>query len=109
MKSPVYIAINIILLLLFIVGEILGLTLLNNDGDLTLLIRVISRGILGLLMVYNSLYLLLTSRWSFLTVNATPKQRLLCGAALGIVGLWGLITTILGYGTNGDPRLIWWK
>lgn len=108
-KNNRIIAINVIAIILFIVCEFLSYTILSNPEYLRLLCRVISRGIFGLWCIYNALYLLFTSKWSFLCLNSTPKQRLICGVILGLLGLLGLITALLGYGTNGDPRLIWWE
>lgn len=104
-----YVVINIVVIILFIVCEVISCTILSSPEHYKLLCRVIARGLLGLLLIYNSLYLLFTSKWSFLCLKSTPKQRLICGIVLGLAGLIGLITAILGYGTNGDPRFIWWK
>lgn len=108
-KNLSYIVVNVVIVIVFVVFEILSSTILSSPEHYKLLCRVIARGLLGTLFIYNSLYLLLTSKWSFLCTNATPKQRLICGIVLGLGGLVGLITAILGYGTNGDPRFIWWK
>jgi len=89
--------------------EIIGYTVLRTNLDFSLFCRVISRGIFGLLLLYNAIYLIFTSKWSFLWISATSKQRLICGVLLGLVGLVEVVTAFLGYGTNGDPRLIWWK
>ena len=107
--KSIYISINIIIAVIFVVLEILGLTIFNDNFDNSLLCRVMSRGTLGLIIIYNSLYLLITSKWSFICLKSSKKQRIFCGVVLGLVGAGLLITALLGYGTNGDPRLIWWK
>ena len=103
-----YITINIISIVLYIISLGLSYTVFRNVGDIKLLCRVISRGILCLLIIYNSLYLLFTPKWSFLCLKCSPKRRLIVGIVLGFAGLMGLVTAILGYGINGDPTFIWW-
>lgn len=107
--NAIYILSNILVVLLFLIVEILGYTIFGNNGNTTLLFSVIARVLFGGLIIFNAIYLIFTSKWSFLCINATPKKRLIFGILLGLVGLFGLITALLGYGTNGDPRLIWWN
>jgi small-conductance mechanosensitive channel len=109
--SKVYLVINIILITLFVALEILSLTLLRNPLETKLLARVISRGVFGIAILYNSAYLLLTKKYSPLLKASEQKknQRVIIGILLGIVGFGMVLTAFLGYGTNGDPRLIWWE
>ncbi len=55
------------------------------------------------------MYLLLSDGRSFLTIKASKKERLIGGILLGIFGLICVITSLLGYGLNGDPRIMLWK
>lgn len=107
-KNPIYIVIHVIALVLFLLCEIASYTIFHNPENIRLLFRVIARGLLGVMCVYNAFYLLCTTQWSFLCKKATLKKRRIYGVILGIVGLLTIITAFLGYGTNGDPRLIWW-
>lgn len=100
---------NIIFVAIFIILEVISYTILRNAGDTKLLFRVLSRGVFGVCCIYNSLYELFTTKWSFLCLNATPKQRRFSGILLGIVGLLTVLTAIMGYGTNGGPVLTWWE
>jgi Na+-driven multidrug efflux pump len=107
--NRIYTSINIIGAILFILFEILSMTIFNNGSEFKLLLRVLSRGVLSVLFIFNACYLLLTNRWSFLSIGITHKKRIFIGTLIGLVGLGLFITALLGYGTNGDPRLLWWK
>lgn len=110
-KKPgkIYLMINIILVILFVALEVLSITYLNNPLETKLLARVIARGCMGLLALYNSIYMFFSENSFLLRKNISQKQRVISGILLGIVGFIMILTAFLGYGTNGDPRLIWWK
>lgn len=105
-KGKIYLFINVFMLIMVILSLVISIGL---SGDTKYLMRVFFRGLFGLLILFNSMYLILTNRWSFLTINASKKKRLICGIVLGIVGLICIITSLLGYGLNGDPRILLWK
>ena len=104
-KSKIYLFMNVFLFIMLILILVISIGL---SGNTKYLLRVIFRGFLGLLMIYNSIYLLLTNGWSFLTIKASKKERLIFGILLGIVGLICVITSLLGYGLNGNPRIMLW-
>jgi tryptophan-rich sensory protein len=101
--------ISVILITLFILMNILSYTIFSDTSETKLLFRMMARGIFGLALIYNSIYLLITDKQSFLVRNSTPMQRKLCGTLIGLVGIGMVLTALLGYGINGDPRFIWWK
>ena len=105
-KRKIYIFVNVFMLILVILFLVISIGL---SGDSKYIMRVLFRGFLGLLILINSLYLLLTNGWSFLTIKASKKERLICGILLGVAGLICIITSLLGYGLNGDPRILLWK
>lgn len=106
-RSSAHIAVNVALVVAFALSIAFSCMPGAGIADKRLFLRVLARGALGLLLVYDSLYLLFTSKWSFLCINATIKQRRVAGVLLGLIGMYGLITAILGYGMNGDPRWNW--
>jgi uncharacterized membrane protein len=108
-NNSIYIIIHVIALVLIVLCEIASYTIFSTPNNLRLLFRVISRGIIGLICIYNAFYLLCTTKLSFLCLKSNSKRRHMYGIILGVVGLIALVTAFLGYGTNGDPRLIWWK
>ncbi|MFZ5353515.1 MAG: hypothetical protein ACOZCL_12455 [Bacillota bacterium] len=71
------------------------------------LIGVLFRGVISILILYNSLYLLFTNKPSFIARNIVVKDRRLAGILLFAVGMLGLVTAIMGYGINGFPLLDW--
>lgn len=99
--------VNIVMLTAFAVLEILGLIL--PSARVCLIFRVLSRGILGLTILFNGYLITFTNRWTFLVKNSSRSVRLAIGILLLFVGLYGFVTALLGYGTSGDPRLLWWK
>ncbi|HWT73579.1 MAG TPA: hypothetical protein VN258_02515 [Mobilitalea sp.] len=103
------IIINIIMFCLFVLIDLLSYTVFYDTGNAKYFFRMIARGIFGALLFYDSMFLLLTTRQSFLCKNATVSKRKLCGILIGIVGAIMIITAFLGYGRNGDPRYIWWE
>lgn len=108
-KLKINYVVSAIMVISFILLELVSIIALQDNDDTKLLLRVIARGIFGLLMFYNSLHLLFTNAGSILGKNLTLKQRRLSGILIGIVGLIMIVTAFLGYGTNGDPRYYWWK
>lgn len=105
-KKKFYMFVNIFLLVLVILLVVISFGL---QGDSKYKMRVLFRGFLGILILYNSAYLLFTNNWSFITKKNSKKERLAAGVLLGFVGLFGVVTAILGYGLNGDPRVILWR
>lgn len=105
-KRKFYVSLNVFI---FIWALMFLLVSFGSSGDFKFMLRVFFRGLLGLLILYNSMYLLLTNQWSFLTIKASKKERLIGGIVLGITGLICVITSLLGYGLNGDPRVMLWK
>jgi UPF0716 family protein affecting phage T7 exclusion len=108
-KMAGYIVINILSVILFIVLELIGIIAFQDGDETKLAFRVIARGVFGILLLYNSGYMLFTKKPTFLNSNGSPKQRLLATILIGIVGLVMVITALLGYGTNGDPVYRWWE
>jgi formate-dependent nitrite reductase membrane component NrfD len=108
-KMAGYIVINILFILLFIVLELIGIFAYTDGSETRLAFRVIGRGVLGVLLVFNSSFMLITRKTTFLNSKVSPKQRLLSSVLLGIVGLGMIITALMGYGINGDPILKWWE
>jgi hypothetical protein len=101
------IIISIALTAIVLLLELLALTVFPTNGHLVC--RVLSRGVLGFLVTYNGCYLTFTKHWSFLCRNATNKRRRVCGIILLIVGFIAVVTALMGFGSNGDPRLKWWE
>lgn len=99
----------IILVIIIIVLETLSCTIYRTPIETRLLLRVISRGVFGILAFDISFLYLFTSNQSFFTKNKTASQRKIGGILVGFIGIILIVTALLGYGTNGDPRLIWWK
>lgn len=108
-KVSIIVMISIILFLLIVILEVLSSTLFSEPQTSKLLCRMISRGLFGILFLYHSIYLMFTNKQYFLSKNLTGKHRRLCGFLICIVSLGLIITAFLGYGTNGDPRYLWWK
>ena len=104
-KNKVYLFVNVFVFIMLIL--ILAISI-GISGDAKYWMRVIFRGSLGLLLLFNSMYLILTNGWSFLTIKSSKKERLIGGIIIGIVGLICVITSLLGYGLNGDPRIMLW-
>ena len=104
--SKIYLFINVFVFIMLILVLVISI---GVSGDAKYLMRVYFRGFLGLLLLYNSMYLLLSDGRSFLTIKASKKERLIGGILLGIFGLICVITSLLGYGLNGDPRIMLWK
>lgn len=71
------------------------------------LLGVIFRGLLSLLLIYNSLYLIFTDKPSFITRKEPEKNRRIGGVILLVVGLFAFITVLMGYGLNGYPPIDW--
>lgn len=104
-----HIGINIIFAGLFVIFIVFSYIMFNTTLNDRLLLRVASRGLFGVLLIYDSVYLIFTNKWSFLSINISRKQRIFSGFMLGMVGIIMLITAFLGFGINGDPRLFWWR
>lgn len=100
--------INVCFVVLFLLLDILSYSI-AEIGDLNFLLRVFSRGVFGIMLLTNAVYLLLPPKPTYYTVDMKHQHRIFCGISLGIVGLVMLITAALGYGTNGDPVLKWWQ
>lgn len=108
-KISICTLVNILAAIIFFVLQILSATLFRSQFVNGLICRVLARGVFGLLLLYNGAYLLFTERTGFIWYSVKPRQRLLGGVALGIAGLYLLITALMGHGVNGDPTLIWWR
>ncbi len=108
-KVPGNILLNILFVVLFILLELVGVIIDFNRDETRLLIRVIARGVFGILILYNSAHLLFTKNPSFIDSSGSTKKRIFVGILLGFVGLITVITAFLGYGVNGDPVLRWWE
>ena len=76
-------------------------------NDQKIFVGVLFRGVFSLLILYNALYVLLTKRPSFLVKKGKENQRKILGIILLLVGIFGFITTLLGYGINGYPLFDW--
>lgn len=70
-------------------------------------IGVLERLTLALMVIYNSLYLVLTNKPNFMYKDGAHKNRKLVGFLLLVVGLFGFITALMGYGINGYPLFDW--
>lgn len=71
------------------------------------LIGVLFRGAFTLLIIYNSLYTIFTDKLSFVIRKGQEKHRKLIGIILLVVGIFGFVTVLMGYGINGYPLLDW--
>lgn len=107
--SKSYIIMNIIFVVIFFVLEVIALLFFKDAYQFKLLFKVIARGEFGIMLLYNSYYHLFTAGQSILDPKQSKRQRLVTGILLAVVGFGMLITALLGYGTNGDPRLYWWR
>ncbi|MDF2540742.1 MAG: hypothetical protein K0S47_460 [Herbinix sp.] len=107
-KNYALIIVNCIAIALFIICEVISSTIYKDTELLKLLFRVLSRGLLGINFIYSSYYILFSKKSSLLD-SRNQKARWVSGLLIGLVGIGMIITAILGYGVNGDPRLIWWK
>ena len=107
--KKMHITINVLMTVVMIVLVVLSTILFGHEDENRYALRVITRGVLGILLIYDALYLLLTDKWSFLSMKASRKQRLFGGVLIGIVGFGCVITTFLGYGINGDPLYFFMK
>lgn len=108
-KIPICTLVNIIIAIIFFVLEILSVTLFRDQIVNAIICRVVSRGVLGLLLVYNAGYLLFTQGSGFMWFHIKSRQRFFTGIILGIAGLGLVVSALMGHGTNGDPTLIWWR
>ncbi|MDF2537397.1 MAG: hypothetical protein K0S76_418 [Herbinix sp.] len=107
--SRTFILINVLMGIIVLAMGVLSIITPSDPIKTKLLIRVLLRGMISLLTLYNSIYLLFTKKYTPLAKDVSTKQRYFAGILLGIVGLIMLLTAFLGYGINGDPRLIWWE
>lgn len=55
----------------------------------------------------NALYTLLTDKPSVLSKSGPVKDRRIMSGILLAVGLFTIVTVLLGYGLNGYPLLDW--
>jgi|GEM_PF-5780034 hypothetical protein len=101
--------VSAILLGAFIICELLSYTVLKNTVPTKYLLRMVARGSAGVLAIYHGLLMYFKKKKYYLTSNTTPSQNRFAGAALAILGAALLLTAFLGYGTNGDPRYLWWQ
>jgi uncharacterized membrane protein YfcA len=72
-----------------------------------ILIGVLFRGAFSLLILYNAIYVIFTNSPSFMVRKGKEKYRKIFGVILLLVGIFGFVTTLLGYGINGYPLLNW--
>lgn len=101
--------INIVMIAVIVLLDVLSTVLFGHENENRYLLRIISRGVMGVLLVYDSIYLLMADRWTLFSIKASSKQRLIGAILIGIVGIGCVITAFLGYGINGDPRYNLWK
>ena len=101
--------VSVILLASFIILGTLSYTVLKDITPAKYAVRVIARGLIGILSCYHAFLMLFTSKKYYLTKNSNRKQNRFSGILLGFVGLGMVLTAIAGYGINGDPRLFWWQ
>lgn len=102
-KWNINIAINILGSTLCIILVILIFVLPQEK----VLLGVFLRGGFSFLIIYNALYFIFSDKPSFLLRKGQEKHRKLGGVLLLIVGLFGFITFLMGYGINGYPLLDW--
>jgi len=101
--------VSTILLASFVILGILSYTALKDTTPAKYAVRVIARGLIGVLACYHSYLMLFTRKKYYLTKNSNRKQNRFSGILLGFVGLGMVLTALAGYGINGDPRLFWWQ
>ena len=89
-----------------IIGVLLALSLFVFTEDKVLL-GVLFRGVISLLIINNALYPFLTNKPSVLTRKAGKAASKPYSIILLVVGVFALITAIMGYGINGFPLLDW--
>ena len=86
---------------------IMSLILLFVFNNQKILIGVMFRGAFSPLILYNSIYVIFTNNPSFMITKGKEKHRKIFGVFLLLVGIFGLVTTLFGYGINGYPLLNW--
>lgn len=101
--------VSAILLGTIIICGALSYTVFSDTVPTKYALRIIARGTIGILAAYHGLLTCFRKKKYYLTSNTTPGQNRFAGIFLIILGIGMLITALLGYGVNGDPRYLWWQ
>ncbi len=102
-----YLTVNLIWIVILVILSISSVLSTWRFGFAVL--SILTRGIMGIGVIINGIYWMVSKNWPFRDKNLTTGKKQFGGILLIVVGLIGVITALMGYGFNGNPRFLWWE